>query len=107
MAHPSCRSPPACRAALSRPCTQNLAIGSPGSVSPCSLPCLSACSLPESLVGSATRRDALRLAGGAVPGTVTLPRPFAHAAVFLMTNPQVTGTVLEVTGGETLINTLE
>jgi len=31
----------------------------------------------------------------------------AHAAVFLMTNPQVTGAVLEVSGGETLINTLE
>jgi NAD(P)-dependent dehydrogenase (short-subunit alcohol dehydrogenase family) len=29
------------------------------------------------------------------------------ATVFLMTNRQVTGTVLEVTGGETLINTLE
>jgi len=35
------------------------------------------------------------------------PEDVAHAAVFLMTNPQVTGTVLEVTGGETLINTLE
>jgi NAD(P)-dependent dehydrogenase (short-subunit alcohol dehydrogenase family) len=31
----------------------------------------------------------------------------AHAAIFLMTNPQVTGTVLEVSGGETLVNTLE
>lgn len=31
----------------------------------------------------------------------------AHAAVFLMSNPQVTGTVLEVTGGESLVNTLE
>jgi NAD(P)-dependent dehydrogenase (short-subunit alcohol dehydrogenase family) len=28
----------------------------------------------------------------------------AHAAIFLMTNPQVTGTVLEVTGGETLVD---
>jgi hypothetical protein len=27
--------------------------------------------------------------------------------VFLMTNPQVTGAVLEVTGGETLVDTLE
>jgi NAD(P)-dependent dehydrogenase (short-subunit alcohol dehydrogenase family) len=27
-----------------------------------------------------------------------------HAAVFLMTNPQVTGAVLEVTGGETLVD---
>ena len=32
--------------------------------------------MPESLVGSAIRRDVLRLAGGAVPSTVTLPRPF-------------------------------
>jgi hypothetical protein len=37
---------------------------------------LTQCSLPESLVGSATRRDVLRLAGSAVPSTVTLPRPF-------------------------------
>jgi NAD(P)-dependent dehydrogenase (short-subunit alcohol dehydrogenase family) len=29
-----------------------------------------------------------------------------HAALFLMTNPQVTGTVLEVTGGETLVDGL-
>jgi NAD(P)-dependent dehydrogenase (short-subunit alcohol dehydrogenase family) len=28
----------------------------------------------------------------------------AHAAIFLMTNPQVTGSILEVTGGETLVN---
>jgi hypothetical protein len=31
----------------------------------------------------------------------------AHAAVFLMTNPQVTGAVLEVTGGESLVDTLD
>lgn len=30
----------------------------------------------------------------------------AHAALFLMTNPYVTGTVLEVTGGETLVNSI-
>jgi NAD(P)-dependent dehydrogenase (short-subunit alcohol dehydrogenase family) len=35
------------------------------------------------------------------------PEDIAHAAVFLMTNPQVTGAVLEVTGGEILVNTLE
>lgn len=29
-----------------------------------------------------------------------------HAAVFLMTNPQVTGSVLEITGGETLVDGL-
>ena len=35
------------------------------------------------------------------------PDDIAHAALFLMTNPQVTGAVLEVTGGETLVNTLD
>lgn len=30
----------------------------------------------------------------------------AHAAIFLMTNPQVTGSILEVTGGETLVDGL-
>jgi NAD(P)-dependent dehydrogenase (short-subunit alcohol dehydrogenase family) len=29
-----------------------------------------------------------------------------HAAVFLMTNPQVTGSILEITGGETLVDGL-
>jgi hypothetical protein len=29
-----------------------------------------------------------------------------HAAVFLMINPQVTGSVLEVSGGETLVDGL-
>jgi len=28
---------------------------------------------------------------------------FAGAALFLMTNPQITGTVLDVTGGEELV----
>ena len=54
-------------------------------------------------------RDALRRrVGDAIPvrrmGTV---EDIGHAAVFLMTNPQVTGTVLEVSGGETLVNALE
>jgi NAD(P)-dependent dehydrogenase (short-subunit alcohol dehydrogenase family) len=35
------------------------------------------------------------------------PEDVAQAAVFLMTCPQVTGTVLEVTGGETLVNSLD
>jgi NAD(P)-dependent dehydrogenase (short-subunit alcohol dehydrogenase family) len=30
----------------------------------------------------------------------------AHAAIFLMTSPQVTGSILEVTGGETLVDGL-
>jgi NAD(P)-dependent dehydrogenase (short-subunit alcohol dehydrogenase family) len=29
-----------------------------------------------------------------------------HAAVFLMSNPQVTGAVLEITGGETLVDSI-
>jgi NAD(P)-dependent dehydrogenase (short-subunit alcohol dehydrogenase family) len=35
------------------------------------------------------------------------PGDVADAAVFLMTNPQVTGAILEVSGGETLVNTLD
>lgn len=35
------------------------------------------------------------------------PDDIADAAVFLMANPQITGTVLEVTGGETLVDALE
>jgi NAD(P)-dependent dehydrogenase (short-subunit alcohol dehydrogenase family) len=34
------------------------------------------------------------------------PADIGHAAVFLMTNPYVTGTVLEVSGGEPLVNWL-
>jgi NAD(P)-dependent dehydrogenase (short-subunit alcohol dehydrogenase family) len=32
------------------------------------------------------------------------PADVGHAAVFLMTNPYVTGTVLEVSGGEQLVD---
>lgn len=55
------------------------------------------------------RRDDLRrrVADALPVRRMGTPEDVAHAAVFLMTNPQVTGTVLEVTGGETLINTLE
>ena len=35
------------------------------------------------------------------------PEDIADAVVFLMTNRQVTGTVLEVTGGETLVDSLD
>jgi len=37
---------------------------------------------------------------------VGTPADVAHAALFLMSNPQVTGSVLEVTGGETLVDGL-
>ena len=54
------------------------------------------------------RDDLRRRVADALPvRRMGAPEDVAHAAVFLMTNPQVTGTVLEVTGGETLINTLE
>jgi len=33
-----------------------------------------------------------------------VPADMGHAAVFLMTNPYVTGTVLEVSGGELLVD---
>jgi NAD(P)-dependent dehydrogenase (short-subunit alcohol dehydrogenase family) len=53
-------------------------------------------------------RDDLRLrVARAMPvGRMGTPDDIAHAAVFLMTNPQVTGAVLEVTGGETLVDSL-
>ena len=54
------------------------------------------------------RDDLRRRVADALPvRRMGTPEDVAHAAIFLMTNPQVTGTVLEVTGGETLINTLE
>jgi NAD(P)-dependent dehydrogenase (short-subunit alcohol dehydrogenase family) len=61
-----------------------------------------------SFLPEAERGDLRRRVANAMPvrrmGTT---EDVAHAAVFLMTNPQVTGAVLEVTGGETLVNTLE
>lgn len=53
-------------------------------------------------------RDALRArVAAAMPvrrmGAVA---DIGHAAVFLMTNPQVTGSILEITGGETLVDGL-
>jgi NAD(P)-dependent dehydrogenase (short-subunit alcohol dehydrogenase family) len=54
------------------------------------------------------RDDLRRRVADALPvRRMGTPEDVAHAAVFLMTNPQVTGTVLEITGGETLINALE
>ena len=37
---------------------------------------------------------------------VGTPADIGHAALFLMTNPYVTGTVLEVSGGELLVDCL-
>jgi hypothetical protein len=42
-----------------------------------------------------------------VTGGQQLSADIAHRILFLMTNPQVTGAQFEVTGGGTLVNTLE
>ena len=39
-------------------------------------------------------------------GRMGTPEDIAHAAVFLMTSRQTTGAVLEVSGGETLVDAL-
>jgi NAD(P)-dependent dehydrogenase (short-subunit alcohol dehydrogenase family) len=56
----------------------------------------------------AARDDLRRRVAGAMPvGRMGTPDDFAHAAMFVMTNPQVTGAVLEVTGGESLVDSVE
>lgn len=61
-----------------------------------------------SFLSAAERGDLRRRVADAMPvRRMGTPEDIAHTAVFLMTNPQVTGAVLEVTGGETLVNTLE
>jgi NAD(P)-dependent dehydrogenase (short-subunit alcohol dehydrogenase family) len=54
-------------------------------------------------------RDRLRqLVADTVPaGRMGTPEDIAHAAVFLMTNRQTTGAVLEVSGGEPLVEPVE
>jgi NAD(P)-dependent dehydrogenase (short-subunit alcohol dehydrogenase family) len=53
------------------------------------------------------REELRRKVAAAMPtrrmGTVA---DIGHAALFLMTNPQVTGSVLEITGGETLVDSI-
>ncbi|XYH93238.1 SDR family oxidoreductase [Sorangium sp. So ce1128] len=60
-----------------------------------------------SFLDDAAREQLRRKVSAAMPvrriGTV---EDVGHAAVFLMTNPQVTGSVLEITGGETLVDGL-
>jgi NAD(P)-dependent dehydrogenase (short-subunit alcohol dehydrogenase family) len=58
---------------------------------------------------SDVERDRLRRrVGDALPvGRMGTPEDIAHAAIFLMTSRQTTGAVLEVSGGETLVNTLD
>jgi NAD(P)-dependent dehydrogenase (short-subunit alcohol dehydrogenase family) len=54
---------------------------------------------------SDAERDAFRRrVADAVPsGRMGTPDDIAHAALFLMTSRQTTGAVLEVSGGETLV----
>ena len=58
---------------------------------------------------SAAERDTFRrrVAAAMPVGRIGTPEDIAHAAVFLMTNPQTTGAVLEVSGGETLVDSLD
>jgi NAD(P)-dependent dehydrogenase (short-subunit alcohol dehydrogenase family) len=50
----------------------------------------------------------LQIVAATVPvGRMGAPEDIAHAAVFLMTNRQTTGAVLEVSGGEPLVEPVE
>jgi NAD(P)-dependent dehydrogenase (short-subunit alcohol dehydrogenase family) len=53
------------------------------------------------------RDDLRRRVADALPvGRMGTPEDIAHAAMFLMTNRQTTGAVLEVSGGESLVDRL-
>jgi NAD(P)-dependent dehydrogenase (short-subunit alcohol dehydrogenase family) len=58
---------------------------------------------------SATERDDLRrrVADALPTGRMGTPEDIAHSALFLMTSRQTTGAVLEISGGETLVDALE
>jgi NAD(P)-dependent dehydrogenase (short-subunit alcohol dehydrogenase family) len=60
-----------------------------------------------SFLDEAARAELRRKVAAAMPvrrmGSV---EDIGHAAVFLMTNPQVSGAVLEITGGETLVDSI-
>jgi len=60
-----------------------------------------------SFLDEAARQQLRERVAAAMPmrrmGTV---EDIGHAAVFLMTNPMVTGSVLEITGGETLVDSI-
>jgi NAD(P)-dependent dehydrogenase (short-subunit alcohol dehydrogenase family) len=58
---------------------------------------------------SGTERDVLRrrVAAALPSGRMGTPDDIAHAAIFLMTSRQTTGAVLEVSGGESLIDRLD
>jgi NAD(P)-dependent dehydrogenase (short-subunit alcohol dehydrogenase family) len=53
------------------------------------------------------RDDLRRRVAEALPvGRMGTPEDIAHAAIFLMTNAQTTGAILEVSGGEPLVDTV-
>lgn len=61
-----------------------------------------------SFLAPEAREDLRQRVAAAMPvRRMGTPEDIADAAVFLMTNPQVTGAVLEVSGGESLVNPLE
>jgi NAD(P)-dependent dehydrogenase (short-subunit alcohol dehydrogenase family) len=56
----------------------------------------------------AARDDLRRRVAGSLPaGRMGTPEDIAHAALFLMTSRQTTGAMLEVSGGESLIDRLD
>jgi NAD(P)-dependent dehydrogenase (short-subunit alcohol dehydrogenase family) len=60
-----------------------------------------------SRLSDAEREDLRRRVAEALPvGRMGTPEDIAHAAVFLMTSRQTTGAVLEVSGGESLVDRL-
>ena len=59
-------------------------------------------------LSDAEREGLRRRVAEAMPvGRMGTPEDIAHAPIFLMTSRQTTGAVLEVSGGETLVDTLE
>jgi NAD(P)-dependent dehydrogenase (short-subunit alcohol dehydrogenase family) len=60
-----------------------------------------------SWLSDAERDDLRRRVADALPvGRMCMPEDIAHAAIFLMTSRQTTGAVLEVSGGESLVDRL-
>jgi len=61
-----------------------------------------------SFLAPAERDDLRRQVAQAMPvGRMGTPEDIADAALFLMGNPQVTGAIVEVSGGETLVDSRE
>jgi NAD(P)-dependent dehydrogenase (short-subunit alcohol dehydrogenase family) len=59
-------------------------------------------------LSDAERDDLRRRVADALPaGRMGTPEDIAHAAIFLMTSRQTTGAVLEVSGGESLVDRLD